>query len=107
MIFFDIDGTLMDHIGAARVASQGFQRDYAEFFPEAPEQFARHWHDVAEKHMRRYFDGEITSQEQRRARLRELFANHRQLTDSEADDIFETYLKRYEENWHLYSGVTV
>lgn len=103
MIFFDIDGTLVDHRDAERAAALTFQHDHAEAFPEPPEAFVRRWHELAEKHIRRHFAGELTFRGQRRARLRELFAHHAELTDAEADDLFQAYLKRYEENWHLYS----
>jgi putative hydrolase of the HAD superfamily len=102
MIFFDIDGTLVDHKGAERAAALAFQRDHANVFPGSPDAFAARWHEVAERHIRRHFSGELTFQEQRRARLRELFAHDRQLTDSKADELFQAYLRRYEENWRLY-----
>ena len=105
MIFFDIDGTLADHKSADRAAALAFQRDHAEVFPEAPDEFAVRWYAVAEKHINRHFAGELTFQGQRRARLQELFAHHSPLTDTEADKLFQTYLKRYEENWFLYPDV--
>lgn len=86
MIFFDIDGTLVDHKGAERVAAFAFQRAHGEVFPESPEDFAARWHLVAEKHLRRHLVGEISFQGQRRARLRELFSHHSALTDEEADE---------------------
>lgn len=102
MIFFDIDGTLVDHKGAEQAAALAFQRDHAAVFAEPPENFAARWHAVAEKHIRRHLAGEISFQKQRRARLQELFAHHRRLTDAEADDFFKGYLRRYEEFWSLY-----
>ena len=102
MIFFDIDGTLVDHKGAEHAAALAFQRDHAEVFPELPDAFSARWHTIAEKHIRRHFAGELTFQGQRRARLHELFAHHRRLTDTEADELCQAYLQRYEENWRLY-----
>ena len=105
MIFFDIDGTLVDHKGAERAAALAFQKEHAVVFPEQSDEFIRRWKAVADKQLRRYFAGEVSFQEQRRARLRELFAVHSDLTDDEANDLFSGYLKRYEEHWSLYPDV--
>jgi len=105
MIFFDIDGTLVDHKEAERVAALAFQRAHGEVFPESPEDFAARWHLVAEKHLRRHLVGEISFQAQRRARLRELFSHHSALTDEDADAVFGEYLKRYEASWRLFADV--
>jgi putative hydrolase of the HAD superfamily len=105
MIFFDIDGTLVDHRGAERAAALAFQRDRAAVFPEAPEDFVARWHRLAEKHVRRYLSGETSFQGQRRARMRELFEEEAELNDAAADELFGAYLERYEENWALYPDV--
>lgn len=105
MIFFDIDGTLVDHRRAEQAAALAFHRDHSTVFPEPPDDFSAHWHAVAEKHIHRHLAGEISFQGQRRARLQELFAHQRQLTDEEADDLFSGYLRRYEESWDLYPDV--
>jgi phosphoglycolate phosphatase-like HAD superfamily hydrolase len=52
MIFFDIDGTLVDHEGAERAAARAFQQEHAHAFPERPQEFIQQWHAVAEKHSR-------------------------------------------------------
>ena len=105
MIFFDIDGTLVDHKGAENAAALDFLRDHASVFAEKSEDFVAQWHAVSAKHVRRYLAGEISFQGQRQARLKELFAHHSELTDAEADDLFSEYLKHYEESWKLYPDV--
>ena len=105
MIFFDIDGTLVDHKGAERSAALVFQNDHAGIFPESPDAFVARWQAVAEKHVRRYLANELSFKGQRRSRERELFAHHSVLTDAEADALFARYLKRYEENCSLYPDV--
>jgi len=105
MIFFDIDGTMADHEGAERAAALAFQKDHAEVFPEPADAFVARWHAVAEKHLRRHLAGELSFQDQRRARLRELFASRSSLSDAEADSLFAGYLNRYEEHWALYPDV--
>lgn len=104
MIFFDIDGTLVDHKGTMTQAAIAFQADHAAAFPQPPEQFAQLWHEIAEKHMQRFFDGEISYKDQRRHRLRELFSNPK-LSDQQTDEVYQGYLNRYEQNWHLYPDV--
>lgn len=105
MIFFDIDGTLVDHQSAERAAALAFHKNHGEVFPELADAFVGHWHAVAEKHIRRHLAGELSFQGQRRARLRELFAHHSSLTDADADSLFAGYLKGYEANWSLYPDV--
>jgi putative hydrolase of the HAD superfamily len=105
MIFFDIDGTLVDHKGAERTAALAFQKDHAEIFPESSDRFVIRWQTVEEKHIRRYLKGGLSFQGQRRARIRELFNGYGPFTDAEADEIFTGYLKRYEQNWRLFEDV--
>ena len=105
MIFFDIDGTLLDHERAVRAAAAAFQQEHAEAFPESPENFLSRWRAVGKKHDDRFVAGEISFQEQRRARLRECFAPKRQLADAEADALFAEYLAHYEASWQLYPDV--
>jgi len=51
---------------------------------------------------RRLALGEVTFQEQRRLRLREVFSLH--LADDEADALFADYLHFYERSWRLLPG---
>ena len=105
MIFFDIDRTLLDHESAERAAALTFQKEHPEVFTESPEKFVERWHTVAEKYIKRHIDGEFSFREQRRIRLKELFGHHRQLSDADADGLFESYLRHYENNWKLYDDV--
>jgi putative hydrolase of the HAD superfamily len=105
MIFFDIDGTLIDHRSAERAGAIAFQKDHIESFPEPANVFIDRWHALAAKYLPRYLAGEISFQDQRRARIRDLFTHLQPLSDSEADRIFAGYLKRYEDHWSLYPDV--
>lgn len=104
MIFFDIDGTLVDHKGAEHVAALAFQRDYADRFTGPSEAFLSLWQRLADKHVQRYLAGEISFQGQRRARIRDLFGDQK-MADADADSIFAEYLSRYEEHWGLFGDV--
>ncbi|MEW6185960.1 MAG: HAD family hydrolase [Thermodesulfobacteriota bacterium] len=105
MIFFDIDDTLLDNQKAERAAAIEFHRLHQDVFPVSPQGFAVLWRDATEKHVRRYLLGELSFQGQRRERLKEIFAEHRTLSDAEADTLFETYLDFYEKNWTLFPDV--
>jgi putative hydrolase of the HAD superfamily len=105
MVFFDLDGTLLDHRGAEREAAMAFLREHAGVFSEPAEEFVERWRTVAEKHLRRYIMGEATFQEQRRDRMRETFGFRWTLSDVEADDLYAACYKHYEHNWRPYPDV--
>lgn len=108
MIFFDIDGTMLDHALAERNGALAFHEHFPELFPIPPKEFVTHWRRVSLKHDLRYLDGELTLQGQRRARLQELaeLSGH-VLDDRVADEMFPVYLKYYEDNWSLFDDVLV
>jgi putative hydrolase of the HAD superfamily len=104
MIFFDLDGTLLDHEKAERNGAAAFQSFHVDVFPESAADFYGRWHAISEKHMNRFLNGEITEQDQRRDRMRELFADEG-MTDEAADEKFDYYLQQYQENWCLFPDV--
>jgi putative hydrolase of the HAD superfamily len=102
MIFFDIDGTLVDHATAEFKAAVDFYNDSSLFIDEPPELFAKRWKMIGSKYMEHYLRGDISFQEQRRARMRDLVPRQLPLTDREADRFFDIYLEKYREHWALY-----
>lgn len=105
MIFFDIDDTLIDNQTAESAAATEFHRNHANIFPVSTDEFVNNWRTITQKYLQRYLTGELSFQDQRRKRLRELFAHHRTLTDAEADILFEGFIESYERNWTLFSDV--
>ncbi len=99
MIFFDLDGTLLDHDAAERRGAQAFA---AAFGLEDPD-FAARWRDTSERHMDRFLAGEIGFAGQRRLRVQELLG--RRLSGPEAAEVFQVYLDAYESAWRLYPDV--
>ncbi len=91
VILFDIDGTLIDHDGAERVAVEILRRKLG--LAEPPEAFLARWHEILERHYDRYLAGELTLQGQRRERFRE--AVDSSLTDEAADRLSDVYLADY------------
>ncbi|QQD18222.1 HAD family hydrolase [Spongiibacter nanhainus] len=100
MIFFDLDDTLMDHSGAEDAALQEFAKQFA---PASDNQFFGRWKEASHRHMLDYLAGKISFQEQRRRRISDTLKAD--LAEAEADKIFSTYLKAYEQNWALFPEV--
>ena len=103
MIFFDIDGTLLNHAQAEMLAAVSFKNRFDVFNDISGENFAEKWHELAEKHISIYLEGHTSFVGQRRARIRELFDS--EIEDEECDSLFNEYLNNYEENWSLYPDV--
>lgn len=109
-VLLDLDGTLLDHEGAARAA---FFAACMQWLPDLdretlPAAYAE-WRRLETAHMRAYLDRTVTFQEQRRARLRGVLSafgrDGSEIGDDEADDLFATYLRHYEKSWLPYSDV--
>ena len=99
MIFFDLDGTLLDHDAAERRGALAF----AAAFGLDNSDFVERWREVSERHVGRFLAGEIDFAGQRRLRVREVLG--RELTDDEADEVSKVYLDAYESGWRLYPDV--
>jgi len=106
-VFFDIDATLVDHDKAAEMAASKFLQHFAHLLPYSHEaKFLKAWHEVSDRHNDLYFRGEVSLIEQRRNRMRELFAHAEPvLSGEEADTRFQVYLEHYESNWNLFDDV--
>jgi putative hydrolase of the HAD superfamily len=101
LVLFDIDDTLVDHTSAV---SAGVTWLHAAVRPQAPlPLFLAAWHDAMRQHFPRYLNGEITYQDQRRARVRQTI--HSELTDGEIDELFDGYTSAYEAHWSLFPDV--
>lgn len=101
-ILFDLDDTLLDHVGASRAAVLA----YAASLPNWTRDEAAtldHWFAMENEHFARYLTGELTMQEQRRARLRG-FLDLPEANDDVLDEQFEGYLEHYEGSWEAFPG---
>lgn len=100
-VLFDIDDTLIDHTSAV---SAGVASLYTAIRPEAPlPAFLTSWHDAMRQHFPRYLNGEISYEDQRRARVRQTV--NASLTDAEIDELFTRYSHAYEAHWQLFPDV--
>ncbi|MDL4841574.1 HAD family hydrolase [Aquibacillus rhizosphaerae] len=104
MIFFDIDGTLLDHTLAERQGALDFYHRFADEFIYSESQFVKKWNDLSTKHFQLFLDNKLTFQQQRQMRMKQLF-KHKQLTDSDADAMFAVYVSLYKNNWVIYKDV--
>jgi len=103
-ILLDLDDTLVDDHRSTAIAFGALleahrasldAKDASALLPQWRSIFARHW----DRHER----GEVSFQEQRRARIREFL--RRELTDAEADEALLPYLRAYEASCQLLPGV--
>lgn len=104
-IFFDIDGTLVDYPGAERAAARLFYRQHRQALAQSEATFLLRWQGLTEKYFQLYLDGELTREQQRRARLREVLPDWAEATDEALDRLFAVYLRDFENSWRLYPDV--
>ena len=101
MIFFDIDGTLIDHASASAYASLALYDHFSGQIPSARDSFPVVWEEILNRHFNRFCRGEISIWDQRRERMREVFAAP-ELSDSEADARYHVFIREYEQRTRAY-----
>lgn len=99
MIFFDVDGTLLNDDAAIRRAVTVFHQRFQSAIPEDLDAFCVRWKALLERWFDRFLAGELTMAGQRRGRMHELFPG---IADEEADRRFEVFLGAYEFGVELY-----
>jgi putative hydrolase of the HAD superfamily len=95
MIFFDIDGTLIDHASASAAASLVFFDTFPGAIPFSRDEYPAAWEQILNKHFNRWCLGEVSLWEQRRARMRDVFAAP-EMSDDEADARYRVFIREYE-----------
>jgi putative hydrolase of the HAD superfamily len=101
LVLFDVDDTLLDDAGASRRAVDAL---HARLDPSLPQrEFRARWFESSHRHFTRYLAGQVDFEEQRRARVRDALGAD--LSDADADEIFDTYRKVYEQSWLLFPDV--
>ncbi|GAA3339216.1 HAD family hydrolase [Amorphoplanes nipponensis] len=96
-VLLDLDGTLVDHDGAAAAGLRGWLP--ALGLVATDEAIAR-WAAVQEPHLAAWRDGRITFAEQRRRRLRDYLGADG--ADAELDELFAGYVTHYESAWRAF-----
>ncbi len=99
-VLLDLDGTLVDHEGAAAAGL----RAWLPTIGLAPTDAAiTRWATVQEPHLAAWRDGRISFAEQRRRRLRDYLGTDG--PDAHLDELFAGYLTHYERAWRAYDDV--
>lgn len=103
MLFFDIDATLLDHERAEELGAIEFLKASNEQLNLSASEFVKLWHGLSDKYFEKFLLKELSFQEQRRMRIKELFGH--QLSNEQVDQKFEDYLKFYKANWAAFEDV--
>lgn len=104
--FFDLDGTLLDHEHALSAGLTSLISFAPELRIYAEEELTKRWEEAEIRHFSRFERGEITIEEHRRERMREVFSEKCSgLSDQELDGLYGQYLSGYQRNWRLYDDV--
>lgn len=101
-ILADLDDTLFDDRHAMSCAISALHLSHGVGGTINGQALADHWAALTERHWARFRSGELTFQEQRRERVRDLL--QRPVSSFEADAIFEQYLAHYQAHWRLAPG---
>ena len=102
-LFFDLDDTLIDDHAAVRHGAEAILAAHADEVPAGVDAYD-HWQAAFDDFYPRFVRGEMTFIEQRRARVRRVFAAPR-LGDAEADARFAIYLDGYRSGTRLFADV--
>jgi putative hydrolase of the HAD superfamily len=104
VVLFDLDDTLMAHREAVaagivlHLRERGYEADAA-----AAQAL---WHELEERHYHAYLAGDLTFEQQRRARAAEFALAHGEALDDEAAGAwFARYFERYRASWTLHDDV--
>lgn len=97
-VLFDVDDTLVDHSSARRCGVVAFLSALGRPHDEAA---VTAWREAEDRHFGRHLAGELSFQEQRRERIRELFGAS--VPDAEADALFDRYVRELQAGWAAFA----
>ncbi|MFT4293853.1 MAG: HAD family hydrolase [Micropruina sp.] len=100
-VLLDLDGTLLDHRGAADRAVVAWARQLG--LSDDPDPVAR-WRRAESQHYPQFERGECSFQEQRRRRVRAFSSALAGVDDERADALFDDYAAHYRQNWQALPG---
>lgn len=105
-MLFDLDGTLVDHDGAAAEAVERWVVAAGWVEPDDVGALVTAWHEIAERHFLAYRARETTFQGQRRLRMRDFLplvgVDAGGWSDDRLDGFFGGYLAAYERAWRRF-----
>ncbi|WP_002146055.1 HAD family hydrolase [Bacillus cereus] len=106
MIFFDIDGTLLDYDAAERNGISHFFQRYNDIFSGNELEAAKLWHALSEQYFNKFLSKELSFQEQQWMRMYHLFKTYGvNLSLEESQHKFNQYIELYKNNWTTFEDV--
>lgn len=106
MIFFDIDGTLLDHKGAEQEGIRKFY--FSNDFNKLCDfnKFKEIWVKCSDKNFEKFLNKECSFEQQRAMRIVDVYKEFdKEITYNEALDKFKDYLNAYEASWKAFDDV--
>jgi putative hydrolase of the HAD superfamily len=103
-LLLDLDDTLIDTRQGTSLALRDFHGTHGNQIGIAPELVEAIWDRSIKTHFPRYIRGELSFQDQRRWRIRDIFGRP-DMTDAEADALFDAYLSHYAHHYILFKDV--
>jgi len=105
-MLFDIDGTLIDHKKAQKLALHDFFTDHCADLDTDCETFIVLWSKAGEHYFGKYMSGDVSFHDIRPLRCQSVFSScNVTLSWDDARRLFHTYLSYYERHWTLFDDV--
>lgn len=103
-LLLDLDDTLIDTRQGTSLALRDFHGSHGDQIGISLEKVVAIWEHSIKTHFPRYISGELSFQDQRRWRIRDIFARP-EMGEVEADTLFKAYLAHYAHHYILFDDV--
>ncbi|MDQ7233211.1 HAD family hydrolase (plasmid) [Bacillus pacificus] len=106
MIFFDIDGTLLNYDNAEENGISHFFQKYNDIFLGNELEAMKLWHELSDKYFNKFLSKELSFQEQQGMRMYHLFKTYGvNVSPEESQHRFNQYIELYKKSWTLFEDV--
>ncbi|MDW3035535.1 HAD family hydrolase [Bacillus pacificus] len=106
MIFFAVDGTLLDYEAAERNGIIDFFQVYSTIFSGNELEATKVWHELSEEYFNKFLSKELSFQEQQGMRMYHLFKTYGlNLSPEESQHRFNQYIELYKNNWTAFEDI--